>query len=107
MALVVYLQAIRDWAGASITINSGYRTPNHNASIGGASNSQHIYGKAVDIVCSDKTPLQLAQRAETLGMKGIEWNADLGYTHIDTRTTKWYVKRQNSTYINVSSFYNY
>ena len=106
MALVVYLQAIRDWAAASITINSGYRTPSHNASVGGASNSQHIYGKAVDIVCSNKTPLQLAQRAETLGMKGIEWNADLGYTHIDTRTTKWHVKRQYNSYINVSSFYN-
>lgn len=106
MGLVRYLQQIRDWAGASITINSGYRTPSHNASIGGATKSQHIYGKAVDIVCSGKSPLQLAQKAETLGMKGIEWNKDLNYTHIDTRTSQWHVKRHNGVFVSVSSFYN-
>ncbi len=106
MSLVRYLQAIRDWAGSSITINSGYRTPVHNQNIGGASGSQHLYGKAADIICSGKTPLQLAQRAETLGMKGIEWNSDLNYTHIDTRSSIWHVKRENGVYINISSFYN-
>lgn len=106
MELVRNLQKIRDWAGASITINSGYRTPSHNASIGGATRSQHIYGKAADIICSGKTPLQLAQKAETLGMMGIEWNDDLNYTHIDTRTNKWHVKRCNGVFVTVSSFYN-
>ena len=106
MDLVVYLQAIRDWAGASITINSGYRTPSHNDKIGGSTTSKHMLGKAADIFCSNKTPLQLAQCAETLGMKGIEWNADLNYTHVDTRTNKWHVKRHNGAYINISSFYD-
>ncbi len=106
MELVRYLQQIRDWAGASITINSGYRTPSHNASVGGSSRSQHIYGKAADIVCSGKSPLQLAQRAETLGMMGIEWNDDLNYTHVDTRTNKWHVKRCEGAFISVSSFYD-
>lgn len=106
MELVRYLQQIRDWAGSSITINSGYRTPSHNASVGGASKSQHIYGKAADIVCSGKSPLQLAQRAEALGMMGIEWNDDLNYTHADTRTSKWHVKCYKGDFITVSSFYD-
>lgn len=113
MKLVRYLQQIRDWAGASITINSGYRTPSHNASpsVGGAPNSLHLYGKAADIVCSNKTPLQLAQKAETLGMKGIEWNPVYGYTHVDTRENEWHVKyvkdeNNNPYFIAIKSFYN-
>jgi len=93
MALVRYLQQIRDWAGGSITINSGYRTPSHNASEGGSDTSKHMLGKAADIICSTKTPLELAKKAELLEMPGIEWN-DVGkYTHIDTRAVKYYFKR--------------
>ena len=32
-----------------LKINSGYRTPEHNAKVGGVPNSQHIHGKALDI----------------------------------------------------------
>lgn len=32
-----------------IRINSGYRTPEHNAKVGGSITSQHIKGEAVDI----------------------------------------------------------
>ena len=95
MQLVRYLQQIRDWAGGSITINSGYRTPSWNAhpKVQGAPNSMHLYGKAADIVCSTKTPLELAKKAELLEAPGIEWN-DVGkYTHIDTRAVKYYFKR--------------
>jgi hypothetical protein len=31
------------------TFNSGYRTPGHNASVGGASNSYHLFALAADI----------------------------------------------------------
>ncbi len=111
MELVRYLQQIRDWAGASITINSGYRTPSHNASVDGAPNSMHLEGKAADIICSNKTPLQLAQKAETLGMTGIEWNPVYGYTHVDTRENEWHVKyakdeNNNPYFIAIKSFYN-
>ena len=107
MSLAVYIQKIRDWAGSSITITSGYRTVTHNQNIGGASGSQHLYGKAADIICSGKSALEIAQRAETLGMHGIEWNSDSNYTHIDTRDDIWHVRRHNGSYITVSSFYNY
>lgn len=42
------LQAIRDWSGEPMRVTSTFRTPAHNASVGGASNSQHLYGKAID-----------------------------------------------------------
>lgn len=35
--------------GTRITVNSGYRDRRYNASIGGASNSKHMYGKAMDL----------------------------------------------------------
>lgn len=40
-----------------VRINSGYRDPSHNASVGGASNSDHLRGDAVDFTGS---PQQLA-----------------------------------------------
>ena len=43
------LQIIREAIGMSISINSGYRSPAHNKSVGGATRSQHLTGKAADI----------------------------------------------------------
>ena len=42
------LQILRDTVGP-ITINSGYRGLNHNASVGGSANSYHKTGDAADI----------------------------------------------------------
>lgn len=47
------LEAVRDaLGGASITIISGYRSPEHNAAVGGAGASQHMVGRAADIKVS-------------------------------------------------------
>ncbi|HFE47340.1 MAG TPA: hypothetical protein ENJ18_17945 [Nannocystis exedens] len=45
---LVHLQALRDQLGA-IKVNSGYRNPTHNASVGGATWSRHMYGDAFDL----------------------------------------------------------
>jgi hypothetical protein len=42
------LQAIRDAAGA-LRVNSGYRSPKYNSSVGGASKSRHMYGDGFDL----------------------------------------------------------
>lgn len=44
---------IEDNLGGSpfITVIDGYRSPAHNAGVGGAKNSQHMLGKAADISC--------------------------------------------------------
>ena len=46
------LQALRDAVDKPIIINSGYRSPKHNKAVGGSPNSQHLKGKAADIVIS-------------------------------------------------------
>lgn len=55
--LVDKLQQLRDKYGKSITITSGYRSPEYNAKIGGVTNSQHILGRAVDITGKDLNKL--------------------------------------------------
>lgn len=47
--LIVMLNAIRSRYGRPIVVNSGYRSPEHNAAIGGVSNSQHVLGTAADV----------------------------------------------------------
>lgn len=86
--LVNYLQQIRDYFGKAVSINSGYRCVKHNASVGGASKSNHMDGEAADIRITGKTPIELARVAEKLGILGIgvyNWGI-----HIDTRTTKYF-----------------
>jgi len=48
--LVVMFERIRQHFGSRpITINSAYRTKAYNKKIGGAPNSQHLHGKALDL----------------------------------------------------------
>jgi uncharacterized protein YcbK (DUF882 family) len=46
------LQIARDLAGIPFHINSGFRTPEHNAKVGGQPNSAHLRGFACDIATS-------------------------------------------------------
>ena len=57
-----------------LPINSGYRSPAHNAAVGGARHSQHTKGQAVDIDVSDKSikeRLAIIDAASKAGIKGI------------------------------------
>lgn len=61
------LEVIRAHFGnVPIKINSGWRSPAHNAKIGGVKNSQHVKGKAADIVIKGYTPRQIAAELEKL-----------------------------------------
>lgn len=46
------LDNARDIAGISFKITSGYRSKEHNAKVGGVSNSSHLLGYAADISAS-------------------------------------------------------
>ena len=48
-AHIARLEILRSALNQSLSIVSGYRCPEYNHSIGGASNSQHMYGAATDI----------------------------------------------------------
>ena len=69
--LVEYLQQIRDHFEKPVIINSAYRCEKHNAKVGGAKSSKHLYGQAADIKISGVKPLKVAQYAESIGIKGI------------------------------------
>ena len=72
------LQVVRNFTGRSITINSGYRSPAHNESIGGVSNSQHTKGKAADIVVKGLDPIQVYVLLEGLIEDGLILEGGLG-----------------------------
>ncbi len=44
--------------GITLDVTSGYRTPEHNAEVGGARGSQHLHGRAIDVSLNGLTPDQ-------------------------------------------------
>lgn len=93
--LVDILQKIRSHFGKAVTITSGYRCPTHNSKVSKSAKSLHTTGQAADITVKGITPREVAQYAESIGIKGIglyETDKDGHFVHVDTRTTKafWY-----------------
>ena len=52
-----FLQTIRNELQLPIIVNSGYRSPEVNAKVGGVSSSYHCKGLAAEIKCSDMDKL--------------------------------------------------
>lgn len=90
--LAANLQILRDYIGEAIHINSGYRTPAHNAKVGGKKNSYHMKAMAADITCKSKTPKQMAAIIEKLieAKKMKQGGVGLypGFVHYDVRGVK-------------------
>ena len=91
--LVNQLQTIRDVIKTPIQINSAYRCKSHNKAIGGSESSQHILGKAADIVVRGYDPsLEIYPLIEELINEGHILQGGLGdyptFTHYDIRKTK-------------------
>ena len=53
--LISMLDVARKKYGKYMVINSGYRTIEHNAKVGGKPESSHLKGLAVDIKCTNST----------------------------------------------------
>lgn len=83
--LIPMLEALRARLGGKpITINSGCRCPKYNATLpDSAPTSQHILGKAADIVVEGVSPDEVAAEAEKLGFGGV--GRYDGFTHVDIR----------------------
>ena len=47
--LAIEFERIRAAVGRPIVVGSAYRTPTHNRNVGGARNSQHVQGRALDL----------------------------------------------------------
>jgi uncharacterized protein YcbK (DUF882 family) len=86
------LQILRNKVGVSIKINSAYRCLKHNKSIGGVSNSQHVLGKASDVVISGFKPSKTFDLISELINDGDMLQGGLGaynsFTHYDIRGKK-------------------
>ena len=79
------LEALRKKLGDKpVNITSGFRSIEHNADIGGASDSMHLYGTAADMLVSGVSTKTIYQKAETCGFSGLEtWTVD--HQHVDSR----------------------
>jgi uncharacterized protein YcbK (DUF882 family) len=86
------LEVLRAHFNAPITINSAWRTATYNRKVGGAVNSQHLSGKASDVVVSGVPPEEVANAIEFLIECGLMKEGGVGrydtFTHYDIRGTK-------------------
>jgi uncharacterized protein YcbK (DUF882 family) len=91
-----FLEPIRAKFGV-VRINSGYRTANYNAKIGGASKSFHIYDihtndQAADITCQNGTPRDWHRAAAWIRTNKRNGRGGLGlysrFIHIDIRESR-------------------
>lgn len=91
--LARYLDQVSDFLdNRPITITSGFRPLAVNRAVGGASNSQHLYGNAADFVVEGLPPHVVFQRLNTWhGSKGGLGNGAT-FTHLDLR--KYYSRFQ-------------
>jgi uncharacterized protein YcbK (DUF882 family) len=86
------LQVIRNEVKRPIKITSGYRSPEHNKAIKGASNSTHLQGLACDFKVTGMTPKEVVVIIERLIDQGKILQGGLkaysSWIHYDIRGTK-------------------
>lgn len=86
------LQVLRDYLGVPISINSAYRSLEHNRKIKGSTKSQHLLAKAADIVVKSKSPDEVANIIKYLISEGKMVQGGLKaydtFTHYDIRGYK-------------------
>ncbi|MGH1417210.1 MAG: D-Ala-D-Ala carboxypeptidase family metallohydrolase [Pelagimonas sp.] len=85
------LQKLRNQLGEPIILNSAYRSPEYNRSVGGVSQSQHLEAKAYDCRMKNHDPQQFEAVARECGFTSFGYYVSQGFMHIDTRDSpaKW------------------
>lgn len=85
MATLRILEAVRQHFGQPVTVTSAARCREYNAAVGGASNSQHRFGRAADIqvqgVDAGEVHDWIAEH-----YPGASLGRYLTFTHVDTRS---------------------
>lgn len=82
-------QWLRDLAGSAGFVNSYWRSPERNASVGGVDNSQHVLGEAADVSFPFMSLRELGSRVldEVRGNRAPDFGqviyyTDIGHVHI-------------------------
>lgn len=89
------LQQLRTTLNSPLVVISGYRCPAHNMAIGGAQESQHLHGRAVDVRLRVPT-IQVVKLAEGL-FNGIGYGTNM--LHLDNRAVgrrRWWYRSAES-----------
>jgi zinc D-Ala-D-Ala carboxypeptidase len=79
------LQSLRNRLGRPIIITSAYRSPAHNARVGGAPRSRHLQGIAFDVRMDNHDPEAFIAQARAVGFHGIGTYPRQNFVHIDAR----------------------
>lgn len=83
--LVSLLDQARGLADTAFIITSGFRTAEHNAEVGGAEDSAHLTGEAVDIACvNSQRRFRIVKALLQVGFNRIE----IAQTHIHCDISK-------------------
>ena len=77
------LQALRDRLGKPLIVLSGYRSPEHNRTVGGAKASKHMEGVAFDIAMANHDPEAFEAAARAIGFHGFGFYPRSGFMHVD------------------------
>ena len=87
--LISALDVLREHLDSPIILTSGTRCPWHNANVGGAKSSFHLFGKAADIVAPTYTPRQVYETIDRLFAD--QYGAALypRWVHFDVRPHHW------------------
>ena len=106
-ALVNGLEELRLIVGKPVVVTSGYRSPAHNAQVGGVSHSYHTTGEAADIKVEGLTVFELYTAADQVpsfenGGVGIY---DGGFIHVDVRGTRARWGRVAGNYVSIAEFF--
>ncbi len=68
--------------GGPVTITSGFRTPQHNALVGGVPNSDHLRGQAYDFVPQDMSMADAAARLKQSGVPATKILNEGNHIHV-------------------------
>jgi putative chitinase len=83
------LDKAREFIKLPLIVTSWYRPPAVNASVRGATNSQHLYGKAVDLQCKGMSTIELEKILLKYWYGALgKGAARLNFVHLDTRNGK-------------------
>ena len=92
--VLAILQLIREHYGRPLQVTSAYRCPKHNAAIGGAKDSDHLKGMAVDVAVPRRVGVEeMARTAKRFGATRTGIYESKRFVHVSIRRKKpaqWY-----------------